>query len=93
MRNILRTNDRAAVTPHGMITMIVVIFVLAILGAVFTTPLQDQITSWSANLTTNGQTAAAAVVNLIPLLFWVLLAVGMILTVVGTFIGGGEHGL
>jgi hypothetical protein len=57
-----------------MIGAIILIFVIAILGAAFTTPLQNQVTSWSDNLTTNGQTTAAAVVSLIPLLFWVLLA-------------------
>jgi type III secretory pathway component EscU len=80
------------VSARGMIGAIILIFVIAILGAAFTTPLQNQVTSWSDNLTTNGQTTAAAVVSLIPLLFWVLLAVGIILVVVEMFLGS-EHGL
>src|SRR4030065_342551 len=69
------------------------VFVLAMLGAALTDPLQDQVDSWEENLTTAGQTAAATVVALIPLLFWVLLAVGIILSLVATFLPGKLGGL
>ncbi len=78
----------AETSPHGMVSAIIFIFVIAILGAAFASPLQTQVTSWSSNLTAAGQTTAASVVSLIPLLFWVLLAVGIILLVVSMFLGG-----
>jgi TRAP-type mannitol/chloroaromatic compound transport system permease large subunit len=83
----------AGVTPHKMIEAIVFVFVIAILGAAFTPALQTQVDSWAENLTTAGQTAAASVVTLIPLLFWILLAVGMILVIVATFLPGKLGGL
>lgn len=83
----------ADVSARGMVGAIVVIFVIAILGAAFTKPLQDQVDSWKQNLTTEGQATAAAVVGLIPLLFWVLLAVGVILLVVEMFLGSGREGI
>lgn len=80
----------AEVDPHKMVVAIVLIFVLSILGAVFTAPLQTEVGYWQANLTAHGQTAAAAIVGLIPLLFWVLLAVGIILMVVSMFLGSSS---
>jgi len=76
-----------------MIVGLIGVFVLAMLGAALTDPLQDQVDSWEENLTTAGQTAAATVVALIPLLFWVLLAVGIILSLVATFLPGKLGGL
>ena len=73
--------------------LVIYIFILAILGAAFTPELQTQVDSWEENLTTAGQTAAATVVSLIPLLFWVLLAVAIILGVVATLIPGRLGGL
>jgi len=64
------------------------VFIVAILGAAFTAPLQGQVNNWSANLTANNQSSAATIVNLIPLLFWILLAVGVILIVVAIFLPG-----
>ncbi len=78
----------ADVSARGMVGAIMLIFVICILGAAFTSPLQAQVTSWTSNLTAAGQSTAAAVVALIPLLFWVLLAVGVILVVVEMFLGG-----
>lgn len=78
----------AEVTPKGMIGAIVLIFLISILGSAFTVPLQDQVTSWKSNLTAEGQTTAASVVGLIPMLFWVLLAVGIIIVIVEMFVGG-----
>ena len=75
-------------TASKMVSLIVFIFLLAILGAAFTPVLQTQVDSWSSNLTTEGQTAAAAVVDIIPLLFWILLAVAIILGVVATLMPG-----
>lgn len=76
-----------------MVAAIIFIFVIAILGAAFSGPLQDQVDSWEENLTDNGQTTAASVVSLIPLLFWILLAVGIILLIVATFLPGRLGGL
>jgi len=76
-----------------MIVGLIGVFVLAMLGAALTDPLQDQVDSWEENLTTAGQTAAATVVALIPLLFWVLLSVGIILALVSTFLPGKIGGL
>ena len=76
-----------------MVGLVIYIFILAILGAAFTPELQVQVDSWEENLTTAGQTAAATVVSLIPLLFWVLLAVAIILGVVATLIPGRLGGL
>jgi len=76
-----------------MIVGLIGVFVLAMLGAALTDPLQDQVDSWESNLTTAGQTAAATVVALIPLLFWVLLSVGIILALVSTFLPGKIGGL
>ena len=73
--------------------MIVLLFLIALLGAAFTPTLQTQVTSWSENLTTSGQTGAATVVNLIPLVFWILLAVGLILAAVHEFLPGEGGGL
>jgi len=73
---------------NKMVGAIILVFLVAILGAAFTPVLQTQVDSWSENLTTEGQTAAAAVVGLIPLLFWILLAVGLILTIVAIFLPG-----
>lgn len=71
-----------------MVGAVVLVFLIAILGAAFTPVLQDQVDSWSENLTTQGQTAAAAVVSLLPLIFWILLAVGLILLIVAIFLPG-----
>jgi len=76
-----------------MVGGIIFVFVLSILGAVFASELQTQVDSWESNLTAEGQTAAAAVVALIPLLFWVLLAVGIILSIVQMFLPGRLGGL
>ena len=76
-----------------MIVGLIGVFVLAMLGAALTDPLQDQVDSWEENLTTAGQTAAATVVALIPLLFWVLLSVDIILALVSTFLPGKIGGL
>jgi len=78
---------------NRMIVGLIGVFVLAMLGAALTDPLQDQVDSWEENLTTAGQTAAATVVALIPLLFWVLLSVGIILALVSTFLPGKIGGL
>src|SRR3972149_2665019 len=77
---------------NRMIVGLIGVFVLAMLGAALTDPLQDQVDSWESNLTTAGQTAAATVVALIPLLFWVLLSVGIILALVSTFLPGKPGG-
>ena len=76
-----------------MVGGIIFVFVLSILGAVFASELQTQVDSWESNLTAEGQTAAASVVALIPLLFWVLLAVGIILSIVQMFLPGRLGGL
>jgi len=76
-----------------MVASLIGIFLLAVLGAALSGPLQDQVDSWSANLTADGQTAAAAIVDLIPLLYWILLAVGIILATVATFMPGRLGGL
>src|SRR6266566_3312035 len=68
--------------PGEMVAAIMFVFVIAILGAAFTGPLQGQVNNWTAN----NQSSAATVVSLIPLLFWILLAVGIILVVVGSFL-------
>ena len=78
---------------NRMIVGLIGVFVLAMLGGALTDPLQDQVDSWEENLTTAGQTAAATVVALIPLLFWVLLSVGIILALVSTFLPGKIGGL
>ena len=83
----------AVISSNRMIVGLIGVFVLAMLGAALTDPLQDQVDSWEENLTTAGQTAAATVVALIPLLFWVLLAVGIILSLVATFLPGKLGGL
>ncbi len=87
---LIRRDTNAEVSPHGMVYSIVLIFVIAILGAAFEPVLADQVTSWKANLTSDGQTAAAAVVGLIPTIYWILLAVGIILYVVAMFLGRGK---
>src|SRR2546430_1355831 len=83
----------AGVTPEFMVSAIMFVFIIAILGAAFTGPLQGQVNNWTANLTANNQSATATVVGLIPLPFWILLAVGVILVVVSTFLPGKKSGL
>jgi len=61
-------NGMARVNAGSMVAVVITIFVLAILAGAFTWPLQQQVDAWSANLTDNGQTAAATIVDLIPLL-------------------------
>ena len=78
------------VSPHGFVTIIMVFFVIALLGAALTSVFDTQITNWSANLTADGQTSAATVVNLIPTIFWILVGVGLILMAVGVFMGRGR---
>ncbi len=89
----------AGVTPSKMIGAVVFVFVIALLGAAFTPVLQTQVNNWGDNLTAEGQDGAATVVGLIPLLFrsarrneqvgdWILLAIGMILTVVDSLLPG-----
>ena len=76
-----------------MVAVVITIFVLAILASAFTWPLQQQGDAWPAHLTDNGQTAAATIVDLIPLLLWILLAVGIILAIVSVFLGKSAGGL
>lgn len=76
-----------------MVGAVILVFLIAILGAAFTPVLQDQVNSWESNLTTAGQTAAAAVVSLLPLLFWILLAIGIVLTIVAIFLPGKIGGM
>lgn len=78
----------SGVSPSKMIGAVIFVFIIAVLGAAFTPTLQTQVDSWEENLTTSGQTGAATVVALVPLLFWILLAVGIILAVVATFLPG-----
>lgn len=78
------------VSPHGFVTIIMVFFVIALLGAALTSVFDTQITNWAANLTADGQTSAATVVNLIPTIFWILVGVGLILMAVGVFMGRGR---
>lgn len=77
----LRKNQKAEVDPGHMVYLIVVIFIIAALGAAFAPTLQTQVTKWSANLT-GASAPAATVVSLIPMLFWILLAAGLILSFV-----------
>ena len=77
----------AEISPRAVVTSIMVIFILAVLGAALSGPLNTQITNWKANLTSEGNTGAATVVGLIPLLYWILLGVGVILYAVGLFLG------
>ncbi len=74
--------------PGEMVAAIMFVFIIALLGAAFTGPLQGQVNNWSANLTANNLSSAATVVSLIPLLFWILLAVGIILVVVSAMLPG-----
>jgi len=76
-----------------MVGGVVLVFLIAVLGAAFTPTLQDQVNSWKQNLTNEGNGAAASVVSLIPLLFWILLSVGIILTIVAMFLPGKIGGL
>ncbi len=89
----LRNDDRGEVSPHSMVLLIVFVFLLAVLGAAFTPVLQGQVNNWSANLTAANQTSAATIVSLIPLIFWILIAVAIILLVVRKLIGTGAGGL
>jgi len=83
----------AEISPRAVVTSIMTIFILAVLGAALAGPLQTQITDWKANLTAGGNTAAATVVGLIPLIYWILLGIGVILYAVGLFLGRGKDGL
>lgn len=76
-----------------MVGSLIAVFLLAVLGAALSPEVQTQVDAWSENLTTAGQTAAAAIVDLIPLLYWILLAVGIILGLVATFLPGKLGGL
>ncbi len=86
----LRSDNVAAqkLSAGYMVAAIMFVFIIAILGAAFTGPLQGQVNNWSANLTANNLSSAATVVSLIPLLFWILLAVGIILIVVAAMLPG-----
>lgn len=75
-----------------MIVLIIFVFLLAVLGAAFTPVLQSQVNNWSANLTSANQTSAAAIVSLLPLIFWILLAVAIILVVVKELIPESQGG-
>lgn len=76
------------VSPQKMIGAVVFVFLIAVLGAAFTPTLQSQVDSWQENLTDAGQTGAATVVGIIPLMFWILLGVGVILALVAAFLPG-----
>jgi len=76
-----------------MVTMIIFVFLIAVLGAAFTPVLQGQVNNWSANLTASNQSSAASVVSLIPLIFWILIAVAIILVVVNTLLPDVKGGL
>lgn len=89
----LRNDTHGDVDARTMITAVIAVFLLALLGAAFTPTLQTQVDSWEENLTTAGQTGAASVVNLIPLIFWLLLAIGIVLMTVATFLPGRVGGL
>lgn len=80
----------ADVSPHKMVSMVVLVFLIGVLGAAFTPTLQTQVDAWSASLTAANQTGAATIVSLIPTIFWILLAVGVILMSVGAFLGKGK---
>lgn len=84
----LRHDERGEVelSPGGMVAAIMFVFVISILGAAFTGPLQGQVNNWTSNLTANNQSSAATVVGLVPLLFWILIAVAIILTIVAAFL-------
>ena len=89
----IRTDENGMVNPASMVGVIMFVFLLAVLGAAFTPLLQGQVNGWSANLTAANQTGAAAVVRLVPLIFWILIAVGIILTVVAELLPGKVAGL
>jgi predicted PurR-regulated permease PerM len=76
-----------------MVALIIFIFLIAVLGAAFTPVLQGQVNNWSANLTANNQSSAATIVNLIPTIFWILLAVAVILFAVAALLPGKTAGL
>jgi len=76
-----------------MVALIIFVFVLAVLGAAFTPVLQTQVTSWSANLTATNQSSAAAIVSLLPLIFWILIAVAIILVVIKELLPSSVGGL
>jgi hypothetical protein len=82
-----------AVNPASMVVLIMFVFLLAVLGAAFTPILQTQVNSWSSNLTAQNQTAAAAIVTILPLIFWILIAVAIILVVVKELLPGAAGGL
>ncbi len=77
----------AEVNPHAMVYSLFIIFILGALGAALAGPFSTQITAWAAALTAANNTAAAAVVALIPLIYWILLSVGVILYTLGIFLG------
>lgn len=79
---LLHRDARGEFDPAHMVYMIVLIFIIAALGAAFAPTLQTQVTKWSANLTGNSL-PAATVVGLIPLVFWILIAAALILSFVG----------
>ncbi len=81
------------VTPHRMVGLIIFIFLIAVLGAAFTPVLQGQVKNWSDNLTANNQSSAASIVNLIPTIFWILLAVAIILFAVAALLPSEKGGL
>lgn len=82
----------ADVNPRTMVYSLFIIFVLAMLGAALVGPFNTEITSWQAALNSSGQTAAATVVGLIPLIYWILLGIGIVLYTLGVFLGR-ERGL
>lgn len=82
LRQHIRTETHGEIDPGHMVYLIVILFIIAALGAAFAPTLQTQVTKWSANLT-GASAPAATVVSLIPMLFWILLAAGLILSFVG----------
>jgi hypothetical protein len=78
---------------NKIVGAVILVVLVAVLGAAFTPLIQDQTDSWSANLTTAGQTGAAAVVDILPLLFWILLAIGVLLVIIAVFLPGKMGGM
>ena len=78
---------------NKIVGAVLLVVLVAVLGASFTPLIQDQVDSWEQNLTTAGQTAAASVVSIIPLLFWILLAIGVLLVIISVFLPGRIGGM
>lgn len=86
----LRHDSQAAqgISTAKMLSFVIGVFVLIIVAAAFTPVLQTQVIAWRAALNSSGNTAASTVVSLVPLLIWLLLAVGIILAAVAVFMPG-----